>query len=59
MTPEEKAKQLVDRFEKALGSNTGIVAAEICVDEVLDTYHSNLNPEVKYWEQVKQYIQLL
>jgi hypothetical protein len=70
MTIEEKAKELVEKFEIALGPNTGIVAAEICCDEVLNAferYDNDINryepcrplESYDYWKQVKNNIQSL
>lgn len=65
MRPEEKAKDLVARFEKALGPHTGAVAAEICVDEILEAMHAdwtaeqNLDREYAYWNAAREYIKLL
>lgn len=61
MTPEEKAKELVERFEKSLGPNTGIVAAEICVNELLQDKweRHNIGRPTIFWEQVKEQLQKL
>lgn len=47
MTHEEKAKELVDRFD---GNKR---YALICVDEILATTYMSVN---KYWQQVKEAI---
>lgn len=66
MTPEQKARELVDRFERLLGPNTGIIASEICCDEIMqqnekikEQNHIWWRDEKEYWESVKQHIQSL
>ena len=62
MKPQQKAKQLVDKFT-VVGSqqrNEGIQCALIAVDEII----SVINPETNfatwlYWKDVKQEIELL
>jgi hypothetical protein len=58
MTPQDKAKELVDKFT-VVGlqqRNEGIACALIAVDEVLNVID---NFEMIYWEQVKQEIEKL
>lgn len=66
MTPEEKAKELIDKFERYLGGNNGIIAAELCCDEVIaeiEDLQQNCVLEfpmaLAYWQQVKEAIQKL
>jgi hypothetical protein len=58
MTPKEKAKELVHKFD-GIGlqmRNEAIACAIICVDEVV--LHCN-QYEWQYWEEVKQEINKL
>lgn len=63
MTPEEKAKDLVQTFQGACGSfGNAVYGATLCCDEVLAAlpmYTGNLNPTWKYWNDVKSEIELL
>jgi|VirMetMinimDraft_7_1064189.scaffolds.fasta_scaffold27771_4 hypothetical protein len=59
MTPKEKAKELVERFDlETIGVSLLIderkQCALICVDEILETYLSILAR--KYWQKVKKEI---
>ena len=57
MTPQEKAKELVDKFT-VVGlqqRNEGVQCALICVDEIIENYDTFL----AYWQEVKQHIQNL
>ena len=67
MTPKEKAKELVDKFNRVEGHNydceyietdMAFDCALICVDEILETY-IYLAPKLKYWKEVKQEINKL
>jgi hypothetical protein len=65
MTPQEKAKELVDKFT-VVGlqqRNEGIQCALIAVDEILSivnkVYYHDANILVPYYEQVKQEIEKL
>ncbi len=64
MTPKEKAKELVDRFDEFTThhtwrdkNNNAIECALIAVDEILKVLHTNI--EDRYWQQVKQEISQL
>lgn len=48
----QKARELVDTFEKALGPHTGIVAAEICVKELIEFSSTYFGAAEQYWENV-------
>ncbi len=59
MTPKEKAKELVDKFD--IGEQLpyySIKHALISVDEILDTYEF-LSIRYIYWQEVKQEIEKL
>lgn len=64
MTPQEKAKELVDLFT-VVGlqqRNEGIQCAILCVDQILQVVSSkSLSSEfwIMYYEQVKQEIERL
>ena len=64
MTPQEKAKELVDLFT-VVGlqqRNEGIQCAILCVDQILQVVSSkSLSSEfwIMYYEQVKQEIEQL
>jgi hypothetical protein len=66
MTPEEKAKDLVDKFT-VVGlqqRNEGIQCAIIAVDEIMDNltfmpYGIQYLSQIDYWEGVKTQIKLL
>lgn len=64
MSPQEKAKELVDKFT-VVGlqqRNEGIQCAILCVDEILQVLSSkSLSSEfwIMYYEQVKQEIERL
>ena len=68
MTPEEKAKELVEKFYSISGYRRFAIGyALICVDEIikaLNSYTTN-NSEIhnsrrtKYWQEVKQEIEKL
>ncbi len=65
MTPKEKAKDLVDRYynlfsvelENTICYREAKKCALIAVDEILKVLHTNI--ENRYWQQVKQEIELL
>jgi len=69
MTPKEKAKELVDRFDETLtyleSKQKAKQCALIAVDEIINSNpHSNpLNTDVhstmSYWNEVKQEIEKL
>lgn len=52
MTPQEKAKQLIEQFDDALTTKD---CALICVDEIIENYDTFL----AYWQEVKKEIQNL
>lgn len=57
MTPQEKAKELVDKFT-VVGlqqRNEGLACALICVDEIIENYNTTL----AYWQEVKKEIENL
>lgn len=63
MTPQEKAKELVDKFT-VVGlqqRNEGIQCALIAVDEILDNNNNLFNTfsQNDYWLQVKKEIEKL
>lgn len=64
MSPQEKAKELVDKFT-VVGlqqRNEGIQCAILCVDQILQVLSSkSLSSEfwIMYYEQVKQEIERL
>jgi hypothetical protein len=61
MTPEQKAIQLVIRFERSLGPNTGVIAAEICVEEIrqeLAMWSASGEP-MKFYNSVKDELEKL
>jgi len=64
MTPQEKAKELVDLFT-VIGlqqRNEGIQCAILCVDKILEVLSSkSVSNEfwIMYYEQVKKEIELL
>jgi hypothetical protein len=62
MTPQEKAKELVDKFT-VVGlqqRNEGIACALIAVDEILSINSVDKDEDLSnYWEQLKQEIQKL
>ncbi len=61
MSPQEKAKELVDLFT-VVGlqqRNEGIQCALICVDEILDEYWSHDCNRRDWWKQVKEEIERL
>jgi hypothetical protein len=63
MTPEEKAKYLIDRFRRVLGVDepTAIVATEKLVEEVMQAIcgcSASVEP-LRYWEQVRDYVETL
>ena len=65
MTPKEKAKELVYKFypnvQWKLGQEDCLDRAKRCaliaVDEILKVIHTNM--EDRYWQEVKQEIELL
>ena len=64
MTPKEKAEELFLKFRHNMLRKQAIDCALICVDEIVeqweyvDTYiadlNGKLNPNLKYWIEVKQ-----
>lgn len=73
MTPQEKAKELVDKFQKQiffeitderLDINESKGCALIAVEEILDVDYYDMSEElfdnhIEYWEQVKHEIEKL
>ena len=76
MTPKEKALSLLDKMEKQtysyqeyagahpsiaeIGYEAGKKCALITVDEILESFMINLNPDkYEYWEAVKQELEKL
>lgn len=69
MTPKEKAKELYDKFSITTGGSNGFKIgfkshALIAVDEILndDWYIATAEDSIerkKYWQEVKQEIQIL
>lgn len=62
-TPKEKAKELIDKFDKAVNTHTNTPlkkCALIAVDEIFNNidWHEfeTPNKHLEYWEQVKQEI---
>ena len=57
MTPKAKANELVENMfaleEMRFDAKR---CALICVDEILETY-TELDPKLKYWQEVKQEIE--
>ena len=63
MTPQEKAKQLVDKFT-VVGlqqRNEGIQCALIAVDEILETVvvYDDISKDYEFWKKVKKEIEKL
>ena len=66
MTPKEKAKELVERFNEHIEYDTNFKdetikakkRALICVDEIIKTY-IDIDPKLKYWQEVKKEIEKL
>jgi hypothetical protein len=57
MNPQEKAKELVDKFT-VVGlqqRNEGLACALICVDEIIENYDTTL----AFWQEVKKEIENL
>ena len=57
MSPQEKAKELVDKFT-VVGlqqRNEGVQCALICVDEIIENYDTTL----AFWQEVKKEIENL
>ncbi len=71
MTPKEKAKELVEKYQfngdmiddVRMSEESAVECALICVDEILESLwnvgHSSSNNEIKYWQEVKQEINKL
>jgi hypothetical protein len=66
MTPKEKAKELVDKFDKAVNTHTNTPlkkCALIAVDEILNLMIKEFKWDIKhngnidYWREVKQEIE--
>jgi hypothetical protein len=70
MTPKEKANKLTDKYFDKIGvliTEEAIDCALIAVDEIIeqweyiDTYladgRGELNPNLKYWHEVKKWIE--
>lgn len=49
---QQKARELIDKFEKSCGPNLGIIAAEICVREILDFASNYFGDGESYWQKV-------
>ena len=61
MTPKEKAKELVNKFD-GIGlqmRNEAIACALTCVAEILNEYWSHVCNRRDWWNQVKEEIQKL
>ena len=65
---KEKARELVDKFDKAVNTHTNTPlkkCALIAVDEILDfilitlEWDKKYNGNVIYWQEIKQEIELL
>jgi hypothetical protein len=65
MTPKEKAKELLDKFDNTLtyleSKTKTKQCAIIAVDEIIENVLGNdwSSPIIDYWQQVKQEIQAL
>jgi len=65
MTPKQKAKELVDKYNYFLPDAVEInkehlkYCAVLVVDEIIDVLSKDINPLVNYWFDVKQEIQEL
>jgi len=71
MTPQEKAKELVDKFydieyadfyqNNGYSMNWSEIqqCALIAVDEIIEVLSKDINPLVNYWFQVKEEIEKL
>ena len=71
MTPKEKAKELVDKFNDCSRIypsfidndfrlvNNSKQCALIALDEILDVLFMDINPIANYWFEVKQEIEKL
>ena len=66
MTPQDKAKDLVDKFsnEVLIDNYEAKLCALIAVDEILDVDCFDMSEEpfdnhIEYWQEVKQEIQAL
>jgi hypothetical protein len=61
-TPKEEAKELVVKYLNIefglLTDNQAKQCAFICVDEIIKTY-IDIDPKLKYWQEVKQEIEKL
>jgi hypothetical protein len=57
MSPQEKAKELVEKFSLVglQQRNEGLACALICVDEIIENYDTFL----AYWQEVKKEIENL
>lgn len=60
MTPKEKAKYLVDKFEQ-FDFVDGRIYAEIAVDEIIESWNTDGNARldigiINYWNKVKEEI---
>lgn len=61
MTPQEKAKELVDKMLNVYPiDDIAIDCALIAVDEIIQTYHSPMDDEqIQEWQEVKHEIEKL
>ncbi len=61
MTPQEKAKQLVEQFTfNCRECDNAILSAQFAVDEILSINSVDKDEDLSnYWEQVKQEIEKL
>jgi len=64
MTPKEKAKELINKFDKAVNTNSNTPlkkCALVAVDEIINNKNGSLEYEsdIEYWKEVKQEIGLL
>jgi hypothetical protein len=54
---QQKAKELIEKFEKSCGPHLGVIAAEICVQEILDFASNYFGDAEIYWQKVLDEIQ--
>ena len=59
MTPKERAKELVDKYEPKGIYINNIECALICVDEILEVESNYYPNEIDYWQEVKREINKL
>jgi hypothetical protein len=58
MTPQEKAKELVDKMY-GVTDYQAKQSALIAVDEIIKILSEDINPLVNYWHEVKKEIEKL